>query len=139
MTKLSLNTLLVPSKTVEVEYPGLEGFKINVSFMSRETLVNIRKKAVKITFKKNQPVEELNDKLFLQLYVNEAIKGWSGLKLKYLNELAPVDLSGQNLEEDLEYSQENALMLMQASVNFDSFISETVTELANFTNSSTAK
>lgn len=139
MAKLSLNSLLVPSKTVEVDYPGLEGFKISVSFLSRETLVNIRKKSVKITFKKNQPVEELNDKLFLQLYVNEAIKGWTGLKLKYLNELAPVDLSGQDLEEELEYSQDNALMLMQASVNFDSFISETVTELSNFTKSSTEK
>jgi hypothetical protein len=78
---ISLKTLLVPSKEVEVEYPGMPGFKVNVSFLSRETLVNIRKKATKTTFKNRQPQEELNDELFLQLYVQAAVKGWSGLKL----------------------------------------------------------
>lgn len=134
---LSLKSLLVPSKTVEVDYPGFNGFKINVVFLSRETLVGIRKKATKTSFKNRQPVEELDDKLFLQLYVNACIKGWSGLKLSYLEQLAPVDLTGQDPESELEYDQDNALFLMQASANFDSFISETVTELSNFTKTST--
>lgn len=132
MSNLSLKTLLVPSKTVEVEYPGLSGFKVNVSFLSRETLVNIRKKATKVTYKNRQPVEELDDKLFLKLYVESAIKGWSGLKLAYLEQLAPVDLTGQDPDDELPFDNDNALFLMQASVNFDNFISETVTELSNF-------
>ena len=134
---LSLKSLLVPSKTVEVDYPGLEGFKVNLVFLSRETLVSIRKKSVKVSFKKNQPNEELDDELFLSLYVNACIKGWKGLKLSHLNQLAPVDLEGQDLNSELAYSQENALSLMKSSANFDSFISETVTELSNFTKSST--
>ena len=138
-SSLSLKSLLVPSKTVEVEYPGLNGFKINVVFLSRETLVSIRKKATKTSFKNRQPVEELDDKLFLQLYVNACIKGWSGLKLGYLEQLAPVDMSGQDPDEELPYDQDNALSLMQASANFDAFISETVTELSNFTKTSTEK
>lgn len=129
---LSLKTLLVPSKTVEVEYPGLSGFKINVVFLSRETLINIRKKSTKTTFKNRQPVDELDDKLFLKLYVDAAVKGWTGLKLEYLEQLAPVDLSGQKMDEELPYDQDNALFLMQSSANFDAFISETVTELSNF-------
>lgn len=136
---LSLKNLLVPSKTVEVEYPGFNGFKINVVFLSRDTLVGIRKKATKTSFKNRQPVEELDDKLFLQLYVNACIKGWSGLKLSYLEQLAPVDLSGQDPENTLAYDQDNALFLMQNSANFDAFISETVTELSNFTKTSTSK
>ena len=135
-TALSLKSLLVPSKTVEVDYPGLNGFKVNVVFLSRETLVSIRKKATKTTYKNRQPVEELDDKLFLQLYVNACIKGWSGFKLSYLEQLAPVDLTGQDLDAELAYDQDNALFLMQASANFDAFISETVTELANFTKTS---
>ena len=136
-TALSLKSLLVPSKSVEVDYPGFNGFKINVVFLSRETLVSIRKKATKTTFKNRQPVEELDDKLFLQLYVNACIKGWSGLKLSYLEQLAPVDLTDQDADADLAYDQDNALFLMQASANFDAFISETVTELSNFTKTST--
>ena len=137
-TSLSLKSLLVPSKTVEVEYPGLEGFKIDVVFLSRETLIGIRKKSTKTTMKNRQPIEELNDDLFLQLYVNACIKGWKGLKLAYVNELAPVDLEGQDMESLLPYSQDNALYLMKASSNFDSFISDTVGDLSNFTKNSTS-
>ncbi|OQB10064.1 MAG: hypothetical protein BWY21_00548 [Parcubacteria group bacterium ADurb.Bin216] len=137
-TSLSLKSLLVPSKAVEVEYPGLEGFKIDVVFLSRETLIGIRKKSTKTTMKNRQPIEELNDDLFLQLYVNACIKGWKGLKLAYVNELAPVDLEGQDMESLLPYSQDNALYLMKSSSNFDSFISDTVGDLSNFTKNSTS-
>jgi len=135
----SLKSLLVPSKTVSVEYPGFSGFTIDAVFLSRETLVGIRKKSTKTTFKNRQPVEELDDKIFLQLYVNACIKGWKGLKLSYLEQLAPVDLTGQNPDAELAYDQDNALFLMQNSANFDAFISETVTELSNFTKTSTSK
>lgn len=137
-TSLSLKSLLVPSKTVEVEYPGLEGFKIDVVFLSRETLVGIRKKSTKTTMKNRQPIEELNDDLFLQMYVNACIKSWKGLKLSYVNELAPVDLEGQDMDALLPYSQDNALYLMKSSSNFDSFISDTVGDLSNFTKTSTS-
>jgi hypothetical protein len=132
---LSLKTLLVPSKALDAEYPGMPDFKVSLAFLSRETLQNIRKKATKTTFKNRQPVEELNDDLFLELYVKSSIKGWSGLKLKYLEQLVPVDLTGQDPNALLEYSEENALYLMKNSTNFDSFISEQVTDLGNFTTS----
>ena len=132
MTALSLKNLLVPSKSLEVEYPGMPDFKLSLAFLSRETLQTIRKKASKTSFKNRQPVEELNDELFLELYVKATVKGWAGLKLKYLEQLAPVDLSGQDLEAELAYSEENALFLMKNSSNFDSYISEQVTDLGNF-------
>ena len=132
---ISLKSLLVPSKSLEVEYPGMPDFKVQVSFLSRETLQAIRKKSTKTSFKNRQAVEELNDDLFLELYVKASLKGWSGLKLKYLEQLAPVDLTGQDPEAELEYSEENALYLMKNSSNFDSFISEQVTDLGNFSTS----
>jgi hypothetical protein len=136
---LSLKSLLVPSKEVSVDYPGMPGFSIQVSFLSRETLQTIRKKATKTTFKNRQPVEELNDDLFLELYVKGSIKGWTGLKMSYLEQLAPVDVSDQDPNSELEYSEENALYLMKSSVNFDAFISEQVTDLGNFSRSNTTK
>lgn len=133
MSNISLKNLLVPSKSLEIEYPGLPDFKVHVAFLSRETLQTIRKKATKTSFKNRQPVEELNDELFLELYVKASVKGWSGLKLSYLEQLAPVDLSDQDPNAELEYSEENALYLMKNSSNFDTFISEQVTDLGNFT------
>lgn len=139
MATVSLKTLLVPSKNVEVEYPGFDGFKIDIAFLSRETLVGLRKKATKQTYKNRQPIEELNDDLFLQLYVQACIKGWKGFKLSYLEQLAPVDLAGQNPDDELEYTEENALSLMKGSTNFDAFISEMVTDLGNFQKSNAQK
>ena len=133
---ISLKSLLVPSKSVEVEYPGMPGFKINLAFLSRETLLNIRKKSTKTSFKNRQATEEFNEDLFLQLYVENAVKGWTGFKLAYLEQLAPVDLSGQDMDAELEYTAENALYLMKNSSNFDGFISEQVSDLGNFSTTS---
>lgn len=129
---VSLQTLLVPSKSTTVDYPGLDGFKINLRFLAREELLKIRKKATKVEYKNRQPLETLNDDLFLKLYVDGCIEGWEGLKFSYLATLAPVDISKYKADDTLAYSPENALFLMKSSSNFDSFISETVTDLANF-------
>lgn len=136
---LSLKSLLVPSKAVEVEFPGSDGFKVDLCFLSRETLVAIRKKATKISYKNRQPVEELNDDLFLQLYVQASIKGWKGLKLTFLEQLCPVDLTGQDMTAELGFSEDNALFMMKSSTSFDSWVSEMVTDLANFQKSSAPK
>jgi hypothetical protein len=134
--EISLKSLLVPSKTVEVEYPGMPDFTIKLGFMSRETLINLRKKSTKNTFKNRQVQDEFNEDLFLELYVDAAIKGWSGLKFSYVNLLVPVDVSHFDQEDCLAYSKENALMLMKNSSQFDNFISEQVNDLANFTTNS---
>lgn len=130
--------MLVPSKTNTLEYPGMPGFEITVSFLSRETLQSIRKKATKTTFKNRLSTEEVNDELFLQLYADNSIKGWKGLKMSYLEQLAPVEVPASELDSELEYTPENALALMKASTNFDSFISEQVTDLGNFSKSKQA-
>lgn len=132
---LSLKSLLVPSKEITTEFPGMPGFEIKLAFLSRETLLNIRKKSTKTTFKNRQPQEDFNEDLFLELYVAAAVKGWTGFKLKYLEQLAPVDLSGQNLDDMLEFTPENALFLMKNSTNFDAFVSEQVNDLGNFSKS----
>jgi hypothetical protein len=133
--KVSLKSLLVPSKNIEVEYPGMPGFTVSVAFLSRETLQSIRKKSTKTSFKNRQPVEELNDDLFLELYVKASVLGWKGLKISYLEQLAPIDVSGLDPNDELEFSDENALYLMKSSSNFDAFVSEQVTDLGNFSKS----
>jgi hypothetical protein len=138
MSQISLKSMLVPSKTNTLEYPGMPGFEITVSFLSRETLQSIRKKATKTTFKNRLSTEEVNDELFLQLYADNSIKGWKGLKMSYLEQLAPVEVPASELDSELEYTPENALALMKASTNFDSFISEQVTDLGNFSKSKQA-
>jgi hypothetical protein len=132
MATLNLKSILVPSKTVEVPFPGYEGFTVSLSFLSREALINVRKKATKQTFKGRQIQEELNDELFLQLYASAAIKGWKGLKMAFVEQLAPVDMTGINPDEELPFTEENAFFLMKNSSSFDNWVSDTVTDLGNF-------
>lgn len=134
---MDLNSLLVPSKAIEVTYPGLTNFKVNISFLSREELVKLRKKSSKTVWKNRQSTEELNEELFLKLYVEATLKGWSGLKYKYLNQLLLVDLSKiEDPEKCMEFTLDNAVALMKNSVDFDSFVSETVSDLNSFTKTS---
>ena len=130
--EISLKSLLVPSKSVSVEYPGFPGFTIELNYLSRDGLINLRKKSTKTSFKGRKTDEEFNEDLFFELYVDAAIKGWTGLKFKYINLLVPVDVSQFDPEDELAYSKENALMLMKNSTDFDSFISERVNDLGNF-------
>lgn len=132
---ISLKQLLVPSKEIEAEYPGMPGFKVTLCFLARETLQKMRKSATKITYKKHQPVEEFDEEVFLDIYCKATIKGWKGLKLKYLKDIAPINLEGQDLEIELPYSEETALDLMKNSVAFDQFISEFTADLGNFNKS----
>ena len=52
--EISLKSLLVPSKTIEVEYPGFPEFKLEINYLSRDGLINLRKKSTKTTFKGRQ-------------------------------------------------------------------------------------
>lgn len=132
MSISNIKTLLVPNKTVETEFPGLPGFKIKLCFLSRETLTTIRKKSTKTVFKNRQMTEDFDEDLFLQLYVQNTIKGWSGLTLEHLSKLVPIELADQDPKTLVDFSDENALSLMKNSTNFDSFITEQVTDLGNF-------
>ena len=135
-TSLSLKNILVPSKAIDVEYPGMPGFKVSVAYLSREVLLKIRKNTTKSVFKGRQVVEEPNDEAFLEQYVEAAIKGWSGFKLRYVEQLAPLDISAQDKDAELEYSKENALMLMKNSSDFDNYITSVVSDLGKFSKSS---
>ena len=142
MSVISLQSLLTPEKVVEVDYPGFDGLKLKIAFLSREEIVKIRKKCTVTKFDKRtrQPVDELDEELFLKTYVNSIVKGWSGLKFKFLQELMLVDLSTvQDVEQELEYNQENALVLMKNSQELDGFVTDITSNLANFTKYSSVK
>lgn len=135
MSSISLQSLLTPEKVVEVDYPGFDGFKLKVAFLSREEIVKIRKKCTITKFDKRtrQPVDELDEDLFLKTYVTAVLKGWTGLKYKFLEELMLVDLSSvKDKEEELEYTADNALVLMKNSQDLDSFVTEITGNLSNF-------
>jgi len=134
---VSLASLMTPSKTVTIDFPGCAGMTVDLCYLAREELLKLRKKCVTTKFSKKtrQPEEELDEERFLTEYCKAVIKGWKGLKLLYLEELLLVDISGQDPDDELAYTQENAELLMKNAGDFDTWVTDTVGDLENFTSS----
>ena len=132
---VSLKSLLTPSKTVSVDFPGLDGFTVKLTYLAREELLKLRNRSVtqKLNKKTRAYEEQLDNDKFLTEYCKAIIKGWTGLKYKFLEELLLVDISDVEPDSELEYNQENAEILMKNAADFDNWVSETVGELENFT------
>ena len=131
---MELKSLLVDSKTTWVEFPGLDGFEVELANLSRKELVALRKKCTQNKFnRKTRAFEEsLDDEKFVKEFSMATVKGWKGLKLEYLEDLLLVDLSKQDPQKELDFSEENALQLVENSTEFDNWLNEVVFDLDNF-------
>jgi len=132
---ISLASLMTPSKTVTIDFPGHVGMSVDLCYLAREELVKLRKRCVTTKFNKKtrQPEEDLDEERFLVEYCKAVIKGWKGLKYKYLEELLLVDISALDPEDELMFTQENSELLMRNASDFDTWVTETVSDLENFT------
>ena len=132
---VSLASLLTPSKTVSIDFPGYKGFSVDICYLGRDELLKLRKRCISTKFNKrtHQPEEILDEDKFLEEYVSSVIKGWKGLKYSYLEEFLLVDVSSYDPDDELPFTQENAELLMRNSNSFDSWITDTVSNLENFT------
>jgi hypothetical protein len=134
-TPVSLASLMTPSKTVAIDFPGYTGFEVDLCYLAREELIKLRKKCIKTKWDKktHQPLEELDDDKFLVEYTKAVLKGWRGLKYRYLEELLLVDIGSLSPDDELPFTQENGELLMKNATSFDTWVTETVGDLENFT------
>ena len=135
---VSLKSLMTPTKTVEFDYPGCEGFKVKLCYLAREELMKLRNRCVSQVFnKKTRGYEEqMDDDKFLSEYTKAVIKGWSGFKLGYAKGMLLLgDMSQEQEESELDFSTENVEVLMKNSGDFDTWVTEQVGDLENFTQS----
>jgi len=133
--KVSLASLMTPSKTVEIDFPGRDGFSVQLTYLAREELIKLRKRCLSTKFNRSthQPEENLDEDRFLHEYTKVVIKGWKGLKYSYLEEFLLVDVSEVKPDDTLPHTQENAELLMKNSNVFDTWVTDTIGELENFT------
>ena len=138
---MKLTELMVDTKTAWIEFPGCDGFEVEVANLSRKELLNLRKRCIKTKFdrKTHQAVEELDEDKFVHEFTKATVKNWKGLKLKYLEELILVELADNDPEEELVFDLDNAESLVQNSADFDNWINEVVFDLANFRGKSETK
>ena len=131
---MELKSLLVDSKTTWVEFPGLDGFEVELANLSRKELVALRKRCTTNKFnRKTRAFEEsLEDEKFVKEFTLATVKGWKGLQLNYLEDLVLVNLQGQDGTKELPFTIDNALQLVENSSEFDNWLNEVVFDLDNF-------
>ncbi len=131
---MELKKLMVDTKSAWMDYPGLEGFSVEVVNLSRKELTALRKRCTTTKFdrKTRQPVENLDEDKFVTEFSQASIKGWKGLTLEHLETLLLINSEGEDPKAEVNYSIENAEILVTNSAEFDTWLNEVVFELDNF-------
>ena len=131
---MELKSLLVDSKTTWVEFPGLDGFEVELANLSRKELVNLRKRCTTNKFNRKTRMFEdsLDETKFVDEFTKATVKNWKGLQLGYLEDLVLVDLANQDKEAELPFSETNAEHLVENSSEFDNWLNDVVFDLENF-------
>jgi hypothetical protein len=131
---MELKKLMVDTKEVWMDFPGLNGFKVKIANLARKELVSLRKRCTvqKFDRKLRQIMETLDEEKFVEEFAKATIKDWKGLTLEHLETLVLVDISSKDASEEVEYTKENAQVLVSESTEFDSWLNEVVFDLDNF-------
>ena len=131
---MELKKLMVDSKAVWIDFPGLSGFSVEVANLSRKELTALRKRCTSQKFdrKTRQLVEDLDEDKFISQFSDASIKNWKGLTVEHLETLILIDTDGQDPSAEIEYSKENAEVLVTNSSEFDTWLNEVVFDLDNF-------
>ena len=129
-----IKKMMAEKSSIWVDYPDVDGFSVNLNYLTREDLMKVRNSSLTYKFNKRtrQREEEVDNDRFLENYAEKAIIGWKGLKVKHMPALMPVDISGMDVDDDIEYSNEDAIELLKNSTVFDQFITDCMNDFEAF-------
>ena len=138
---MQLSTLIKNDTVISIEHPEFDGLVVKVAYVSKEKTRKLIDKATIKKFSKSshQLEEEIDNDIFLKLYTKALIRGWKGFKLEYLLDLTPIDTGDVDLNEELEFNDDNALVLMQNSNAFDQWLTGVSGDIKNFSKSNLQK
>jgi len=134
-----IKNMIAKESSTWVPFPEIEDFEVNLRFLTREDLQKVRTSSLTFKFNKRtrQREEEVDSAKFLEAYAEKAIAGLRGLKVKHLPLLLPVDISSMDPNENIEYSDEEALELLKNSTIFDQFVTDTMNDFEQFSKTKT--
>ena len=131
---MKISNLVADKRTVTVEYPGIDGFKVSLCYLGRDELVKIRERNMHFKFNPatGNREESVDNDAFLKDYTEKVIIGWTGLKVKHLEKLFPAETEGLDPNEEVDYSDENAYTIVRESVAFDQWLTDCMTHVEMF-------
>lgn len=122
--------MLEVPKTIVVHY--IDDFYIELKYLPRSELSKIFEESKKIVWDKRDHTkkEEIDVDAFYKKMIDRVLVGWRGLKASTLAKLIPIKITDPDIE--IEFTPENALILLQNAYDFDMFIQRIVTDIEKF-------
>lgn len=129
-----ISNLIAKETIIDVEFPDIDGFIVKLVYLGRDELMKIRNSSLTYKFNKRtrQREEEVDSDKFIEEYTRRAVKGWTGLTVRKLPKLLPVDISSLNPDDVVEYPEEDALDLIKNSTVFDQFVTDAMNDYEKF-------
>jgi len=131
---MDLKQLVVDTKSMWIDFSGLDGFSVEVANLSRKELNRVRKICTSSKYnRKTRTIEEvLDDDKFVVEFTKATVKNWKGLTIEHLETLLLIETEGKSPDEEVPYTKENAEVLVGQSSEFDTWLNEVVFDLENF-------
>lgn len=114
--------------------PQFRGFELKLRFLSPRAMDKLRKRCLR----RSRGREEVDEDKYFRLTTEHCLIGFRGLTVGILKKLMPLkplrNSQGRELKdnEEIEYTQENALFLRDNSYTIRIFVSERQTEWEEF-------
>ncbi len=129
-----LNQVKINTNAISIEFPRFKSFKLQMCYIPRDDVTEIRNKHSNITF--NRATREREEKVdtdkFMDEYIKKAIVGWTGLTYETVKGLVPISVTEEDLVKEVPYSHEDAMWLVKNSSEFDTFVSDTMNQVDLF-------
>lgn len=135
MTKLNIASLVLDHKSMEFPFKGAEGFKVTLNYTTAEKYAAIRKECVttKLDEDSGYPVEVVDPDKWSHEFCKQTVTSWTGLTYGILASIMLINESAiEDLDEEVEYTVENAEMLLKHSKEFDTWVNSKITNLQFF-------
>ncbi|AUG85039.1 hypothetical protein FDJ19_gp032 [Vibrio phage Ceto] len=135
--KLSLSALALNSKTAEFDFPGIVGFKVRLTYLSREARRKIQEKCKVQKYDETSglPYMDLDVEKYTEEYVKATINGWTGLTLENVANLMLIDQSQvEDPKAEIDFDIDTAIQLVKLSEKFDNWVSAKLAQIENFRN-----
>lgn len=131
---INLKDITLETGTIELAYPGMPNFKLQLNYMSRAASKRVISSAKRDEWVNGTMIQVQDDDKFIEAFVDTAIAGWTGLTIGDVEKLMLIETEADPTTE-VPFSRDNAIMLMQNSAAFDSWINQTVFHLDTFRSS----
>lgn len=128
---INLKDIAIETRQIEVAYPGMPNFKVKLNFVSRKATRKMVEDSMVDKWENGMLTKRQDDDKFLEVFVTRTIAGWSGLTIGDVEKIMLIE-TDNDPETPVEFSIDNAMMLVRHSPSFDSWINETVFQLDTF-------